>query len=221
MLSLAAYYGEDDYYGNNYLLANGAYWYNFVENEVSMYFNPKSTNSDLNKLATRQSEDFRDAILGFFVVGTTCTGHHRELDGSPSTFNVWTDNSQYNAYTVGNADTRCNLFFNFVGWDKPFQSDESVNKQVNNADRTKAEPPLIKKACSYVVEISKRFNQKYRSGTNDKQVGTFVYTGKGSTYVSYEDLQALNSGSGEIDPNRYFMAMGDCSKLPLERTQLP
>jgi hypothetical protein len=49
--------------------------------------------------------------------------------------------------------------------------------------------------------------------TNDQQVGVFTYTGSGSTYLNYGDLQDLRKNN--LRPERYFIPM-DCKQVPLD-----
>jgi hypothetical protein len=205
-LTLRTYY-ETMFTGNyqNYLLANAGYWYDFVENEVSMYFNANSQDGELQKLAEQQTKDFQSAIVGFFVVGGTCARHHKELDTTTSTFET-----NGASYTVENIATRCNLFFN-LDLDKTDKGDIGV--QIGDSRRAACEPKYIQTACNYMREMAARFNKTYRQNPGDQQVGMFTYTGNGSTYLNYGDLQELYKG--KLSPDRYFVAM-DCEKVPLD-----
>jgi hypothetical protein len=163
-LSLRTFYETmftDTY--QNYLLANPGYWYDYVENEVSMYFNADSTNSKLQDLANRQAEDFRSAIVGFFVVGGTCARHHKELESTVSNFGTYVKDEQQNPvhveYIVQNADTRCNLFFNL---DPSKQDKQHISHQIEDSSRARCEATYIQTACSYVREMAARFNETYR-----------------------------------------------------------
>jgi len=163
-------------FGQNYMLANPQYWFPYLENEVSMYFQPRKRSGDNPKWETQaqqQSKDLREAIIGFFFVGKTCVEMHRELDEWPTTM--------YGT-TYSNAADRCR------GWLKTFEDKES--EQIN-------------KAMQLSASLCKKFNETYRSGRNAPLAGLFKFVGSTNTFFPLKQLQqVLNEGS--VPGNQVF-----------------
>jgi hypothetical protein len=183
-----AWQGES--FGQNYMLANPQYWFPYLENEVSMYFQPKQRSGDDPKWAAqarKQSEDLRDAIIGFFYVGKTCVELHQDLDGWPTTMYGTTYHS---------AADRCR------GWLKQFEDHES--EQIN-------------KAMQLSALLCKKFNETYRSGRNTPLAGVFKFVGSTNTFYAHNQLQQVLREGGVLGKNVFEDAaasLGEASTVP-------
>jgi len=160
--------------GTNHFLANPAYG-SYLENEVSMYMNPKGCAPEV---AARQDGLFRDAILGFFYVGRSCLELHAELEGVTSTVDF---GGGAPATTVYGARDRC------AGY---FDSDAMVDE----------EPAYLERARSALNAVVARFNGTYRkTGT---KIGLFKYVGDGNTFFGRARLEQLKKG---LEPSELFV----------------
>jgi len=160
-----------DWEGKNYLMSCPRYVFSFFENEVNLYFNPKSDVKKYQDLAEHQSRILRNAIVGFFSVGKTCKQQLKSLEGSVCS---------YDGATYTGADDRCIAWF--CGKDATPECREHFLKE---------EESYLQKAALLAKQLTAKFNSKYRSGGDKKPAGLFKYVGSNSTFVDVKYLEIL------------------------------
>ena len=165
---------QDAVTGKNYLMSCPRYVFSFFENEVNLYFNPKSDEKNYQDLAAHPSRILRNAILGFFSVGKTCKQQLESLEGSTCS---------YEGATYTGAQDRCLAWF--CGKDATPDCRESFLRE---------EEVYLRKAEALAKELTKKFNSKYRSGGNKKPAGFFKYIGSNSSFVDVKYLERLIKG---------------------------
>jgi len=160
--------------GKNYLMSCPRYILSFLENEVNLYFNPKSDVKKYKDLAEHQSRILRNAIVGFFSVGKTCRRQLESLEGSPCS---------YEGVSYTGAEDRC------LSWFCP-----KDNQHCRDNFATEEEN-YLRKAATLAKQLTRKFNAKYRQGGNNKRpTGFFKYVGSNSTFVDVKYLEVLMNG---------------------------
>ena len=161
--------------GKNHQLSCPGYFYSFFENEVNMYFNPKSDDPHFAALARRQSEILRNAVVGFFSVGLTCKEQLASLEGSECV---------YDGTTYRGAAGRC------AGW---FCGKAATSECVRRY--LAEEPRFLRESAAAARELAARFNDKYRVQKGARRpAGVFQYVGSNSSFVDPRFLEKLVAG---------------------------
>ena len=185
----------------NYTLAHpqGAI---YLENEVNLYMYPQNAPAVEDK-AAKQSDAFRDAIVGFFYVGKTCLKFMEDLKQTETQF-AWyphdkikcTGGPAEDPKIYKNAVDRC-LGFYCEDW-----RTESVPEGSScQADFVDGEELYIGYSSYLISKLTQKFNAKYR--TNKKQAGAFKYTGQSNVFFHYPTLKKLVS-NGSLQPAEFF-----------------
>lgn len=167
--------------GRNYMLANPDYWMPYLENEVNLYAQPKSGDPLYAAQARRQSDAFRDSIVGFFYVGKTCLELHADLEGVSSQFTDPTAAAPESGggTTYAAAKDRCDGYF-------------------GSDTLAEAEYQYIERARVVVRKLVDKFNSTYRR--DGHPVAAYKYVGDTNTYFKRRSLQkVLNEGGVTIN----------------------
>lgn len=171
----------------NFSLANPvACTYN--ENEVNFYIYPKDALTDAAKAAAeKQSQDFRDAVRGFFYVNRTCPQFFQSLEGIQSKMS-WSDETPPTIYS--GAMDRCYGFMCNGSADQ-----KSCKKLVDE------EQGVIDQAADVMQALAHAFNNEYRQGK--EKVAVFTYEGQNNTFLDYATLDKLKT-QGTLAPSDFF-----------------
>lgn len=160
--------------GQNHLLACPNYYYDFLENEVNLYFNPKSADPHFAALAERQAALLRAAVVGFFAVDKTCPEQLASLEGSTCV---------YDGTTYHGARDRCGGWF--CG---PKPSSECLAEFVDG------ERSFLTKAAGLAQELTRKFNHAYRREAGQRPAAAFRYVGSSSSFLEPRFLERLMQG---------------------------
>ena len=158
-------------FGHNYLMSCPRYYYSFLENEVNLYFNPKSDQKKYQELAEHQSRILRNAIVGFFSVGKTCKQQLQSLEGSSCSF----DGATYTG-----AEDRC------IGW---FCGKDATQECKDNF--LSEEQSYLHEAKMLAKQLATKFNATYRIDGHKRPAGLFTYVGSNSTFLDPKYLEIL------------------------------
>ena len=186
-------YLEDKTYpfGLNYNLANPAWYFGFLENEVNLYVYPsihpeKPLSLPSNDADLRQKQDkiFHDSVLGFFFVGSTCLEQLSELNGITTTFQ---------GRTWKSTEERC---FGYLCNSDKMPPDDMKDTECYQKNVLNEYDEYISNAKRHVIHLAERFNSKYRPSDNHQKVVACEFKGDSNTYLRKSSLLKLQNGDG-------------------------
>jgi len=173
---------NNDYYdkSRSYLQANPC-GFSYYENEVNAYIPPPGTPEEKTT-----DDTFRDSILGFIYIASTCEEQLAPLNGTTSICEPSQCGSPAAQCTYKNAADRCNGFL--------CKSKTGTCKNIAELAARKV------KAKAATIEMVKKFNETYRQGA--EQIKGYACTPASNVFMDKKMLQ--DAANGQIKYENVF-----------------